>query len=108
MGCVVIVVVVASSDVGDVRLGAEYSDELVLVVVNVPLHDLHARTQQPFESVHVQNWRENKIGSAGKSGPRGAFLKRIFAPTEKLAPRRELAHTLVFFKNYPQVPMLRS
>jgi hypothetical protein len=84
MGCVVIVVVVASSDVGDVRLGAEYSDELVLVVVNVPLHDLHARTQQPFESVHVQNWRENKIGSAGKSGPRGAFFKTDFRAYGKI------------------------
>ena len=33
-----------SSDVRDVGLRSEYSDELVLVVVDVALHDLHART----------------------------------------------------------------
>ena len=50
------------SDVGDVSLGPEYSDELVFVVVDVALHDLHARAEQTLERVHVQNWnRETEI-----------------------------------------------
>ena len=54
--------IVVSSDVGDVSLGPEYSDELVLVVVDVALHDLHARAEQTLERVHVQNWnRETDI-----------------------------------------------
>lgn len=45
----------ASSDVGDVGLGAKDSEELVLVVLNVALHQVHARTKQPLERLHVQD-----------------------------------------------------
>lgn len=47
-----------SSDVLYVGLGAKYLHQLVLVVVDVALHDLHARTKQAFKCLHVQDWNK--------------------------------------------------
>lgn len=44
-----------SSHVGDVVLGAEDLLQLTLVVVNVALHDLHARAEQSFKRLDVQD-----------------------------------------------------
>lgn len=46
-----------SSHVGEVALVAEQLNELLLVVVDVALHDLHARAQQPLERLHVKDWK---------------------------------------------------
>lgn len=43
------------SDVRDVVFTAEDLDQLRLVVANVSLHNVHARTQEALECVHVQN-----------------------------------------------------
>ena len=52
---------VVSSYVGVVSLRPEYSDELILGVVDVALQDLHAMAQETFERVHIQNWKRNQI-----------------------------------------------
>lgn len=44
-----------SSHVCDVVLGAEDLLQLALVVVNVALHDLHARSEQPLKRLDVQD-----------------------------------------------------
>lgn len=54
MGTVEFVSVV-SSHVGDVVLGAEDLLQLTLVVVNVALHDLHARAEQSLKRLHIQD-----------------------------------------------------
>lgn len=46
----------SSSDVADIRLGAEYFDKLLLIVLDIPFHDLHARSEKTFKCTHVQNW----------------------------------------------------
>lgn len=48
-----------SSHVGEVALVAEQFDELFLVVVNVALHDLHARPQQALEGLHVKDCEDS-------------------------------------------------
>ena len=42
-------------DVADVDPRAEDAHQLVFVVVDVALHDVHARAEQPLERLHVQN-----------------------------------------------------
>lgn len=42
-----------SSNVFHVALRTEYFDELIFVIVNVTLHDLHTRTEQTFKRFHV-------------------------------------------------------
>lgn len=59
--CVFLVVCVCfwNSDflscIANVVFGAKDFDKLRLVVVNVALHDLHARAQQAFECSHLQD-----------------------------------------------------
>ena len=43
----------ASSDIRDVCLRAEDPKEFILVVLNVALHEVHARPQQPLECFYV-------------------------------------------------------
>ena len=45
----------SSSNVGDVGERAEDLDELTLVVPDVALHDVHARTQETLERMDIQN-----------------------------------------------------
>lgn len=47
------------SDVRDVVFTAKDLDQLRLVVADVSLHNVHTRTQQALERVHVQNCTVN-------------------------------------------------
>lgn len=49
-----------SSHVGDVVLGAEDLLQLTLVVVNVALHDLHARAEQSLKRLDVQDCKHRQ------------------------------------------------
>lgn len=44
-----------SSDISHVLLGAKDFHQLIFVVLDVPLHYVHAWTQQTFKCVNVQN-----------------------------------------------------
>lgn len=44
-----------SSDISHILLGAKDFHQLIFVVLDVPLHYVHAWTQQTFKCVNVQN-----------------------------------------------------
>jgi hypothetical protein len=44
-----------SSYISDVVLGAEDFLQLTLVIIDVTLHDLHARPEKTLESLHIQD-----------------------------------------------------
>jgi hypothetical protein len=47
-------------EVAHVEPGAENAHQLIFVVVNVSLHNVHARSHQTLKRLHVQNCREMK------------------------------------------------
>jgi hypothetical protein len=47
-------------EVAHVEPGAENAHQLIFVVVNVSLHNVHARPHQTLKRLHVQNCREMK------------------------------------------------
>ena len=50
------------SDVGYVG-GAENGDQLLLVVVNVALHHVHAGAEEALEGGYVEDYRKSEQGS---------------------------------------------
>lgn len=47
-------------EIAHVHPGTENADELVFVAVDIPFHDVHARTHQTLECLHVQNWNKTQ------------------------------------------------
>lgn len=47
-------------EVAHVHPRAENTDELILVAVDIPFHDVHARTHQTLECLYVQNWNKTQ------------------------------------------------
>ena len=45
----------AIPNIADVCLAPEYPDQLLLIVIHVAFHHVHARTKQTLEGIHVQN-----------------------------------------------------
>lgn len=53
-------------EVTHVEPRTENADQLILVIVNIPLHDIHARAHQTFKRLHIQNWKRKKKKTRNK------------------------------------------
>lgn len=49
-----------SLSVSEIHAGAKQSHQLLFVVSNVPLHDLHTRAQQALKRLHINHCKTKK------------------------------------------------